>query len=199
MNNFNFKNNKGFTVVEAIIAVFMLSVSVTSMLSLTATSFSSARYANSEITSNYLLQEAIDSIRNSRDTIVFQQKSSWDTFLNRYGYVGSNKCFSDNGCIISTENYDPDSLDLLGLEIQQCNTSNISFGSLICPTLLYNPNGNNGSFYSYTSGVESDFKRQVKMEIVDADEVRVVATVEWKNGNSVKTRSLETSLLNWQK
>jgi prepilin-type N-terminal cleavage/methylation domain-containing protein len=192
---------RGFTLVEAIIAIFILSISVTSMLGLTASSFSSARYANNEITANYLLQEAIDSVRNSRDTIAFQEKNNgggWAAFLNRYGYPSNTKCFSTNGCVISIDRYSPDSQDT-SEEIKTCNQSNPSFGEIRCPSLVYDEDGSSGSFYNQSSDTTlSNFKRQVRMTVGDSDKVTVVATVEWKNGNSVKSRSLETVLLNWK-
>lgn len=195
-----FGNNKskwvsGFTIVEALIAIFILSVSVVSLLGVTASSASSARYANNEITANYLIQEAVDSIRNSRDTIAFQHKivgtnEGWDNFLARY-----NPCFTGIGCIVKIENFNPDGLNV-NSDIVSCGTD--------CPFLNYDNSGASRLFYSYDStGEPSRFKRQVKMEEIKVggldDGVKIIVKVEWLNGSSLKSRSLETILLNWQK
>ncbi len=190
MYKFN-KKNKGFTIVEAIIAIFILTISVSSMLGVTASAIISSRYARNEIIANYLLQEAVDSIRNSRDTIAFQKKDlygdSWATFLSRYGYSGA-RCFSSKGCYLDIENFDP--ADINGNDVIGCDSS--------CPKLrLDEINGD----YNITSDNESIFTRWVEMEYINADEVKATAYIQWKNeASSVsKTQSLEITLLNWQK
>ena len=202
MNFLNKKNNKnsGFTIVEAMVAIFILSVSVATMLGITASSAATARYANNEITANYLLQEAVDSIRNTRDTMVFQNKRSWTDFLSKYGYIG-NKCFSTNGCILLIENFDPSDTNLVD-DVAICNGD-----GGVCPYLLYDEDPtNHKTFYNYTSstGSESVFKRTVNMS-VDADnpddQLNVTVKVEWYTGDesNKRSQSLTFYLLNWQK
>jgi acetyltransferase-like isoleucine patch superfamily enzyme len=179
------------------VAIFILSVSVATMLGITASSASSARYANNEITANYLLQEAVDSIRNSRDTMVFQNNATWDEFLNRYGYSGGSDCFSDSGCILYIDNFDPENIHL-GDDVKSCSSTGV------CPNLSYDDEISYKTFYNYTSGYESEFKRTVNMEVDSADnpdQLKVVVKVEWYNGNETNKRSqsLAFYLLNWQK
>ena len=185
--------SKGFTIVEAMVAIFILTISVSSMLGITASSAASARYANNEITANYLLQEAIDSIRNSRDTIAFQTKDGsggWDKFLQRYGSP-NNKCFSLGGCYLS--------MDIFKTE-DTTGYSDVSNCGLSCPYLKYDDTGGN-LFYNYTGGDTSPFKRTVKIKEITPDEVKVTATLEWLNGDATtpRTQVLTVYLLNWQK
>lgn len=201
---------------EALIAIFILTVSVASMLGVTATSTSYSRYANNEITANYLLQEAVDSIRNSRDTIAFKMNEDllgqgWTTFLNRYGYkdgVGSDRCFSSNGCYLKMEEFLPTDVEgtdkakfLSGNDVYECASSTS------CASLNYNSSPNTAIFYSYipvneSIGIsQSIFSRKVLMELVNPYELKITATVTWSNGNGqsvLKTQKLEMSLLNWQ-
>lgn len=196
MNIFEKQKNKGFTIVEAIVAIFILSISISAMLGLTVSSYSTAKYANNEITANYLLQEAIDSIRNSRDT-AFQQKN-WVGFKDKY-----RDCFinnNPNGCNISTGlSFDP-SPEYNGFQptIRPCNDIPL-FGTISCPVLKYDTSITSTNFYSFT-GTDSNFKRQVKMTVnpINPNEVEIIANVEYRNGTSVKTRSLKMYLLNWQ-
>lgn len=203
MNKYKIQKNSGFTIVEAMVAIFILTVSVSSMLGITASSAASARYANNETTANYLLQEAVDSIRNSRDTIAFQMKTpnevsgtAWTAFLNRYGLDGNNLCFSTTeACYLDIENFDP--ADVNGGDVKKCDTASS------CPYLDYDEN--NRVFYNYSPEnnipPNSPFKRTVKMTKINDDEVKVTATVEWLNGDATTTRiqTLTTYLLNWQK
>lgn len=210
MNLFKIKKNKGsasssssrteagqdgFTIVEAMVAIFILTVSVSSMLGITASSSASARYANNEIAANYLLQEAIDSIRNSRDTIAFQMKDSgggWDKFLEKYGGP-FNKCFGTNGCDLMIEDFDPTGID---------NDDVMGCGSTGCEYLNYDDNATS-FFYNHSGyGIDSGFRRTVNMEKTsNPDEIKVTAKVEWLNGNAttLRTQTLIVYLLNWQK
>ena len=209
MNIFNKQKNTngGFTIIEALVAIFILSISVASMLGVTATSASFARYANNEITANYLAQEAIDSIRNSRDTIAFQQKGdyadglAWRAFLNRYGYrdgANSDRCFdATKGCYLKMESYDPTNIDYAGgSDVIGCLAEG-------CPILKFDSVLTGSSlFYNYSSGTDSIFSRKVYMTIDPAKEyeVKVRVVVEWNNGNGItnnSSRSLEVYLLNW--
>ncbi len=187
----NKKTNKGFTIIEAIVAIFILTVSVSSMLGVTASSIASARYARNEITANYLLQEAVDSIRNSRDTIAFERRESygdaWGVFLGRYGYP-TNKCFSENGCYLDIENFRPD--DIGG--------SDVVDDSAVCSVLKIDQNEG----YNCSLGDDSIFTRWVKMETTaNPDEIKITAYISWKNESTStpKIQSLEIYLLNWQK
>ncbi|HAE36627.1 MAG: hypothetical protein UR85_C0004G0035 [Candidatus Nomurabacteria bacterium GW2011_GWF2_35_66] len=195
----------GFTIIEALVAVFILSVSVASMLGVTATSASHARYVNNEITANYLLQEAIDSIRNSRDTIAFQMKDDlvnggWNNFLKRYGYDISNgaktKCFSDKGCYLEIDKFEAKNLS--SPDISECDTAG-------CKSLSYDPTLTSSLFYYYSTDNTnlSFFNRKIIMVInpTNPDEVKVTAKVEWRNvdyTSNTKTQELSISLLNWQ-
>ncbi|MFA6392713.1 MAG: prepilin-type N-terminal cleavage/methylation domain-containing protein [Candidatus Paceibacterota bacterium] len=189
------QKNKAFTIIEALVAIMILSVSVAGMLGVTASSATSARYANNEITANYLLQEAIDSVRNSRDTIAFQMKNTtggWLVFLNRYGYGANSKCFIANGCMLKMDSFDASLLS--GNDIISCPNSG-------CQSLSYDSSASSQLFYQYSTGNPTSFVRTVKMVVTptNTDEVKVTATVDWLNGSSSRSRSLEIYLLDWQK
>jgi prepilin-type N-terminal cleavage/methylation domain-containing protein len=181
MKLFKRQKNNGFTIIEALVAISILSISVAGMLGVTASTFAAARYANNEIAANYLLQEAVDSVRNSRDTIAFQKKDDvgfgWAGFLNRYGYSGSSKCFSSQGCYLKMENFN--SQDVSGGDVYSCD---VSSG---CLPLSYDSSGDSHYFYYYDTGTTklSSFKRTVIMSV---DPLSM-------------SRSLEIYLLNWQK
>jgi prepilin-type N-terminal cleavage/methylation domain-containing protein len=194
----NMKNNNyttgGFTLIETMVSVMILTVALSAFMTLVASSLYSARYANNEITANYLAQEVVDGIRNDRDNFFQQQASTggngWYNFTTKYG-APSSKCFDSNGCqfpvtLISNSEFSED--------LSVCNP---------CTVLGYDSTGANGSFYNYGSGTNTTFKRQVKMSTntdvpTGLKELYVTVTVEWKNGSSVRSRVLKSSLTNWQ-
>jgi prepilin-type N-terminal cleavage/methylation domain-containing protein len=192
MSTYNTKQ-KGFTLVETMVAVFILTIALASLLTLTASSIFSARYARNEITANYLLQEAADYIKNDRDTVVFNQNTGgtgWTTFLNKYGYSSSGVCFSSNGCYFEPANMSsvPPTVCISGT----------------CPKFNYDNAATYNTFYTYKSPsviVPSIFSRKIQMSVnsSNADELDVSITVNWTNGSLGRSRSLQISLLNWQK
>ncbi len=192
-NKFN-STKTGFTLVETMVAIFILTIALTSLLSLTSRSLFMARYSRNEITANYLLQGAVDYIRNQRDSVAFQQEFSgggWTKFLTNLGSPNS-KCFSTNGCYFDVNNK--------SLSIKVCNISNPTFGLIKCPVFYYDRDATSDSFYTYTNtGTLSNFKRKILLKINpnNPDELYMTITVEWLNGSLVRSRSLHSSLLNW--
>ncbi len=196
MKSNNKQNNKfqrGFTLVETMVAVTILTIALSSLLGLTSKSLFTARYARNEITANYLLQEVADYIKNERDTIAFKQSlpsGGWNAFLDKFGLATSGPCFSSDGCYFNVK--------VTPLDIRTCN-SVASFGVLKCPVFLYDENATITSFYNYNTGIPSNFKRKIflKQNGADSNELYATITLEWLNGNIVRSQSLYMSLLNW--
>jgi type II secretory pathway pseudopilin PulG len=184
MINKSKKNNKGFTLVETMFAVLILTFTIVGMMTVVANSLFAARYARDEITVNYLLQEAIDYIRNDRDTTIFLENgNTWDTFLAKY-----SNCSTSSGCTI-------DVLKDVPVNPQQCFNNN-------CQYLYYDKNATSGTFYNYDSsnGVKTNFQRKIVVtrNVANPDEIDITVTVDWYNGGLPVSRSLTTSLMKWQ-
>ncbi len=188
---------RGFTLVETIIAVFILTLAVNSLLGLITKGLFSARYANNEITANYLAEEAIDYIRNDRDTYILKNTdSNWNNFLDNYGdSINKTKCFSPNGCKIEP---------LLNTISACSSNSPWTDGTVLCDVLYYDSGTSktsNGDYYTYKTpkgNIQSNFKRQIKMSMNGASELDIKVNIEWQNGNLVRSKSLNFSLLDWQ-
>lgn len=199
MKLFTKQTNKGFTLIETMIAVFILVVAFNGLLGLIANSIYYGRYSKNDIVANYLVQEVLDSIRNERDTIAFQKiaevGSGWSGFLAKYGYPNSY-CFSANGCEIEVASITTD--------ISACSGSAGSWGTLGCRILNYDEKAINQNFYTYKTpqdSVPSNFKRKINMSINPSlnDQLDITVSVEWLNGTLVRSKTLRTSLLNWQR
>lgn len=188
--------NKGFTLIETMIAVFILVIAMNGLLGLIASSLFQARYAKNEMVANYLTQEVIDYIRNDRDTTVFKGGGDWVTvFQAKYNPAG---CFTANGCDIEPAKSSSN--------ITSCSVAPGSGFTLPCKMLNYDDTASgsstNKSFYTYstpTGYTSSNFKRQVKMSVGSiADEIDIKVTIEWLNGSLVRSKVTRVSLLNWQ-
>jgi prepilin-type N-terminal cleavage/methylation domain-containing protein len=172
------KDNKGFTLIEVMISIFIITQAVVALISLSTSSFFITKYANNEIIVNNLLQETLDYIRNDRDSIAFQKSNTlgWDSFKDKY-----DPCFSEEGCYINT-------IDDI---ISACEST--------CPYFYYDKDAEKGRFYHYYTefGVKTSFSNQIKMSLASEDVVNVSSVLRWKNGNLEKVRILSTSLSNW--
>jgi prepilin-type N-terminal cleavage/methylation domain-containing protein len=186
-------HQKGFTLIEAMVAIFILTIALSSLISLTASSVFSARYAANEMTAGYLLQEVADYVRNDRDTTVFENNGGgvgWANFINKYGNGSSTLCFSVNGCY-----FEPTSISTVPPTICPGGT---------CPALNYDKNATYNAFYTYRSlagSTASIFRRKVimKINVNNPDELDVKVVLDWYNGGAPRTRVLNITLLNWQR
>jgi len=86
----------GFTLVEAMFAIFILTFVIVGLMTVVSSSLYSARYAKQEITMNFLIQEALDGIRNDRDNNVFLGDEPWQDFVDKY----TGACKENKGCQI---------------------------------------------------------------------------------------------------
>lgn len=191
------KQQSGFTLIETLIAVLILTLSIGGLLSLAAGGFYSVRYARNQIVANNLLQESLEYVRNSRDT-AFIQGLSWDAWQdtlqvdnsgNQTG-VDTAGCFNTNGCMINPYN--------TGAHVKAC--------SLSCENILYFPDN---AFYGYndaypfipvSASYQTSFVRKVRMtpSSTNPDQVIVTGTITWLNGSNSRTLSQNILITNWQ-
>ena len=99
----------GFTLVEAMFAIFILTFVVVGLMTVVSSSLYSARYAKQEITMNFLIQEVLDGIRNDRDSSVFLGGEHWQNFVDKY----TGACEENKGCQIE--------IGVEGIEIKPCD------------------------------------------------------------------------------
>ena len=185
----------GFTLIETLVAILILTLTMGALFSLASGGIFSARYARNQIIANTLQQEALESLRNSRDSAQLQG-TTWTNWTQSFR-TGTTKCFDADGCTIDP--YATDSVDAdNGLKVTRCTST--------CPKLVYYPNS---SFYGYTNvypsingsgAYETSFSRKVKMEFASGnpDQVLVTVTMTWLNGTASKSVNQSMLLTNWQ-
>ncbi len=189
--NYKFlQKNKGFTLLETMIAVLILTVALNSLFTLVTSSLFSATYAKNKITAVYLAQEVVDYVRNDRDNTAFKGNNGgdWTSFLAHYG--SGNMCFGSYGCVVEPAD-------------TNTTTSVSACTSIGCPTLFYDTGATNFDYYTYKntfgSAVKTSFQRQVLMSTSNGgDELDMTVTVKWMNGGVANTQILRSSLLKWQ-
>ncbi len=175
----NVNRSLGFTLLETIIAIAILSAAILGPLELASRTIGSAVVSRNQITAFYLAQEGIEYVRNVRD----------DNFLNGRGWLdGLSDCLGAGGCAVDVPNYDP------------ANPSASSAAcSGECPNIKYDEAG--GYFYNYLSGEETIFRRTVKITPDiggNPDEANVKSVVYWKGKFTGRSVLIEENIFNWR-
>lgn len=160
--------NRGFTLVETLVAITILVVSIAGPMTIASKGMSSAIFAKDQITAFYLAQEAIEYIRNKRDENNLNG-NSWLT--------GLSDCIDENICTVDIQNN----------TINRCPNG-------VCPVIKYD---DSDGFYNYEDGDNSNFTRNVNIKTINVKEVAITATLSWKTGVIDKTFTVKEHLFDW--
>lgn len=168
------KLNKGFTLLEALVAVSILMVAVVAPITISQKGLSSAIYTKNYMLASYLAQDAMEYIKNQRDNISIKNNSDWrslDFFNNCLAY----DIIGDAYCHIDTINNDIENGPGVVLKMDSVN-----------------------GFYGYKdSWNDTDFSRKISIKLDpnnnnNIDEALVQITVSWGSDldNKVELYSL---------
>lgn len=158
-------NKKGFTLIEMLIAVFIFTVSLAALMSVSARALDSARDAEKQVVADYLAIEAIESVRHVRDSAFIS--GTGDTWLNVFVGHDLLSCSSpDDACDFYYDGYPV---------FQACTDCTV-----------WN-NTNNNYFHvqngSTTSGLsKSPYRRYLYVEEISEEELLITVEVLWDGG-----------------
>lgn len=157
---------RGFTLIETLVAVSLLSISIVAPMSLTAQSLSTAFYARDQITAFNLAQEGLESVRAIRDGQILQISQNVDaSSIDLFGPIPIDTDFT-----IDSRESD------VARAIQTCSGT--------CQPLQ-----TDGALYGYDPDTvvwpATYFTRTIRASYVGAsqDEIRVSVTVSWPTAN----------------
>lgn len=171
----NFQKNRGFTLVETLVAITVLLMAVTGAYTAAQTGLSSAIYSRDEVVAAYLAQEGIEQIRNMRD----ENGISGRSWLTGIAAQSSDACYFGSTCTV----------DAIANALYSC-------GGTVCPPVR--EDATNG-FYGYdASWTATPFVRTITLTEINPDEVQVVSTVTWSKGLSSRTFRVRENIMNWQ-
>lgn len=185
------RSEGGFTLIEALVALSIIALAVIGPLSLAATSLSAAQVARDQLTAYYLAQEGIEIVRNVRDTDRLNGATQWtDGWFNCFNSgsgdcavrVDGSKSLNDpnriqnkDGCVWNSGETEK--------AIKKCLTDRGNEDTL----LFYDARQVGGvadserGLFGYTSdyGEQTDFRRIVLLEQIDAATIKTTSVVAW--------------------
>jgi Tfp pilus assembly protein PilV len=168
--------DKGFTIIETLTAIFILLISITGPMAFSQNGLRAAFQARDQITAFYLAQDAIEFIKNQRDTNILNGE------LLLYGL---GDCTTGNGCTIDT----------LDGGIEECATlepgclGNEADGSEDNPLNI----DEDGYLVTSNESEESIFSRHIYINEIDNDpikEAEIIVKVRWVSHDTIGAREI---------
>lgn len=169
-----YERQKAFTLIEVVIALFLVIMGIASAFTLIQQVISFASISSSKLTAAYLCQEGIEIVRNIRDTNWLEGGTNpWDE-----GLTGCS-----TGCIVDyNHSYGPNQLDpnLPAYANQYLNIDD-------------------SGFYSYSAGTPTPFKRRITIGRLDsnANTLAVSVQVQWEERGRTHIVTARENLYNW--
>lgn len=185
----NTRRARGFTLIETMVAISLLTVAIVAPMMLTLQSLSSAYYSRDQVTAFYLAQEAIEEVHQIRDGNILSisqnlSDSACDP-VTLFCHIPIDKDFT----IDATNNRIETTSDCANIATRPLKTSNglYGYGSDACSSV--------DSAWALTN-----FTRTVHASFVggNPDELRVQVTVSWKTGSyQQRTFTISEDLYRW--
>jgi prepilin-type N-terminal cleavage/methylation domain-containing protein len=175
-----FKNQKGFTILESIVAILILSLSIAGVFSAVQQSLLQASTSKNEIKAFYLAQEAVEIIRNIRDNnqLTKLKNGLANNWLD--GITDPLNCPFGKVC----------RADITSNSLVLCGDA----WDTTCPVLKQDPNT---FLYNYNTGNDTSFKREIQLESINTNEISVVVKISWTEGSTQVSFKVKTLLFNW--
>jgi Tfp pilus assembly protein PilV len=207
-------NNKGFTIIETLVAITILMLALTGPLVIIAQALKASFFSRDQITAFYLAQESVEYIRNLRDETSLSSDITSDQWLS--GILGDD-CLTTNTCVNDFSQSVPQyKFNLVytgqGYQLVPCDTTG-------CAPLNYQRGVSNDVPYGGSGAEVSPFTRTIWITntpgadnalvenpanpselsmYIPMREVMVHVEVTWKQGTADNKFILESHLLNWK-
>ena len=168
-----FCDRRGFTMIETMVAIFVILTAVITPMSIASQALSSSRFAKEQITAFYLAQEGIELVRNIRDNNAIAGTTWNEGILGASSLGAETFCYMGSGCTIDAKN----------LSVSACSGA--------CPILNIDVNG----IYTYSAGTPSSFIRTIKIKVINPNEISITSSISWPKSPAGFT--ITDNLLNW--
>ena len=181
------KKEYGFTLIEVIVAIFILTVGIGGSFMLIQQTLAGVSIVESRLIAIYLGQEGIEVIRNIRDNNWLEQRESLQVPPDPLWNHGLTSCYPPVSCCEADYNTDTSLLDPL-VTVAGCDFDDLHYLNL---------DGN--GLYSYSAGAQTKFKRKIFIEEIDENKMKVTVIVQWEEKNKFHEIKIIEHITNWYK
>lgn len=167
------RHSTGFTLIETMVAITILTMAVVAPMSLASQSLSSAYYARDQVTAFHLAQEGIEAVRAARDSKILNNAQS-ATPLDLLAGIPTGVPFA---------------VDTRDNRMTQCTTGTCPYMRTDGTFYAYGPVGTT-NIYQTTLWNPTRFRRTITAEYIahtipsatPRDEIKITVKVEWRTG-----------------
>ncbi|PIT94453.1 hypothetical protein COT98_03570 [Candidatus Falkowbacteria bacterium CG10_big_fil_rev_8_21_14_0_10_39_9] len=173
----NSKDKSAFSLLETVVVLFIVSIGLVSILSVTVDSVRAQNLNKNSLVAYHLAEEGLELVKNVRDTNFIQNTTSTPIAWNRYieGESGSNKYRVDYATF------------------EPVVVSNIAEAKLQLSA------GANPGFYLHnTSSPDSMFSRMITIDPINASSSAITSLVEWMDQGQTYQVELNSILYGWK-
>ncbi len=166
------KNSAGFTILEVILAITVLTLAAGGSFILISQTIGSVSVIQSRLTASYLIQEGLEIARNIRDSN-WLKNQTWDQGLPAGDWEAD----------YTTTSFDEDCEEHYNCHIYDDNS------------FLKIPETD--EFYNYSSGTDTIFKRKITISDSQIDKFKVSVKVFWREKGQIRSLAAQEYLYNW--
>ena len=170
---------KGFTLIEPLVAISLLTIAIVAPMTLVTKSLSAAMYARDQVAAFYLAQEGIEAVRAIRDGNILNNAIN--------GTSDDILAFIPGGNLFTVDARFRDANDV----IDACAATG-------CDPLEIIELIPEGTLYGYGSGVPTRFTRTLDATKISNDEIRIDVEVKWRTGAfQERTFTISENMYRW--
>lgn len=198
------QNNKGFTIIESLVAIFILILSITGPMAFTQSGLRASFVSRDQITAFYLAQDAIEYIKNVRDNNslllldVSVGNDPEDGWLDGLENCIVTNADTDSGCTVDTLD---EVINSCGSSSEDGCLGSDEDGSSDTPLKKTGDFG----FLGIGTGENSIFSREIRImpvdsvDIANANEVEITVIVRWNTNETIGSRKIvvKESMFDW--
>ncbi len=191
----NKQKNLGFTLVETLVAISVLSISILATFTAVQKGLQASALSKDQITAFYLTQEVMELIKNVRDENALHAISGATnpitgqpyTWLSGISENVGDACYFGKTCVVDSP---------VGIA-NSGGVTTCSGGFGTCPYIRQDAVT---GLFGYNAGwTQTNFKREVQLvQVVSNVEVSVVVNISWTTGGSSRSFQIKESIFNRQ-
>lgn len=189
------KINRGFTLVETLLAILILAIAIAGPLTIASKGLQLTLIARDQVMAGALAQDALEYVHFIRDT----NRLNGQDWLSGLNGISNNHTTDQSGGQASCTGGNYCTVDSLADQVTYCGASLAACGSA---NLYYNSTGGNYTYQS-AGNTRTIFSRTISISTPspggNTSEADVRVVVQWKDvGGFTRSVELRDSLLNWQ-